>query len=64
MDFPSENFEFALARGEQMLPIRAAPRDDGLVVVAVAVAESERAIEPGDTIVRIGTPRASSLMAT
>jgi hypothetical protein len=62
MDFPSENFEFALARGEQMLPIRAAPRDDGLVVVAVA--ESERAIEPGDTIVRIGTPRASSLMAT
>jgi hypothetical protein len=61
MDFPSEDFEFALARGERMLPIRAKPRDDGLVVVAVA--ESERAIEPGDAIVRIGTLSAADHLA-
>ena len=61
MDFPSEDFEFALARGERMLPIRAEPRDDGLVVVAVA--ESERAIEPGDAIVRIGTLSAADHLA-
>ena len=44
-----------------MLPFRAEPRDDGLVVVAVA--ESERAIEPGDTIVKIGTLSAADHLA-
>jgi len=40
---------------------RAAPEGDGLVVVAVA--ESERAIEPGDKIVRIGTVPAAEHLA-
>ncbi len=50
---PREDLEAALARGERLLPFRAQPQDDGLVVVAVA--QSERTIEPGDTIVRIGS---------
>ena len=49
---PSEDLAAAFARGERLLPFRAEPKDDALVVVAVA--EAERAIEPGDTIVRIG----------
>ncbi|MFN5662584.1 MAG: S41 family peptidase, partial [Planctomyces sp.] len=40
---------------------RAAPEGDGLVVVAVA--ESERAIEPGDRIVRIGNVPAAEHLA-
>lgn len=50
---PSEDLEAALARGERLLPFRAKPKEDGLIVVAVA--EGERAIEPGDAIVRIGS---------
>ena len=50
---PSEDLEAALARGERLLPFRAEPKEDGLIVVAVA--EGERAIEPGDAIVRIGS---------
>ncbi|MFM8639504.1 MAG: hypothetical protein ACKOEL_02540 [Planctomycetota bacterium] len=42
MGVPSEELGAALARGERLLPFRAAPKDDGLVVIAVA--ESERAI--------------------
>lgn len=49
---PSEDLDAAFARGERLLPFRAEPEDDALVVVAVA--EAERGIEPGDTIVRIG----------
>ena len=49
---PSEDLDAAFARGERLLPFRAEPKDDALVVVAVA--EAERGIEPGDTIVRIG----------
>jgi len=49
---PIEDLEAAFARGERLLPFRAEPEDDALVVVAVA--EAEQGIEPGDTIVRIG----------
>jgi hypothetical protein len=58
---PSEDLAAAFARGERLLPFRAAPEGDGLVVVAVA--ESERAIEPGDRIVRIGTVPAAEHLA-
>jgi hypothetical protein len=58
---PNEELEAAFARGERLLPFRAAPEGDGLVVVAVA--ESERAIEPGDRIVRIGTVPAAEHLA-
>ncbi|MCE2643764.1 MAG: S41 family peptidase [Burkholderiaceae bacterium] len=58
---PHEDLEAALARGERLLPFRAEPRDDGLVVVAVA--EGERAIEPGDTIARIGSFSAADHLA-
>lgn len=50
---PSEDLEAALARSERLLPFRAEPKEDGLIVVAVA--EGERAIEPGDTLVRVGS---------
>ncbi|MFO0077865.1 MAG: hypothetical protein ACK55N_02145, partial [Planctomycetota bacterium] len=56
-----EDFAAAFAAGERLLPFRAAPEGDGLVVVAVA--ESERAIEPGDKIVRIGTVPAAEHLA-
>ncbi|MFN5769374.1 MAG: S41 family peptidase [Pirellulaceae bacterium] len=56
-----EDFAAAFAAGERLLPFRAAPEGDGLVVVAVA--ESERAIEPGDRIVRIGTVTAAEHLA-
>ena len=49
---PIEDLEAAFARGERLLPFRAEPEDDALVVVSVA--EAEQGIEPGDTIVRIG----------
>ena len=58
---PSEDLAAAFARGERLLPFRAAPKGDGLVVVAVA--ESERAIEPGDRIVRIGNVPAAEHLA-
>ncbi len=58
---PNEELDAAFARGERLLPFRAAPEGDGLVVVAVA--ESERAIEPGDRIVRIGTVPAAEHLA-
>lgn len=58
---PDEDLEDALARGERLLPFRAAPKDNGLVVVAVA--ESEGAINPGDTILRIGGVSASDHLA-
>ena len=58
---PDEDIAAALARGERLLPFRAEPRDDALVVVAVAA--SERAIEPGDTIVRIGGRSAAEQLA-
>jgi hypothetical protein len=58
---PNEELDAAFARGERLLPFRAAPEGDGLVVVAVA--ESERAIEPGDTIVRIGNVPAAEHLA-
>ena len=58
---PNEELDAAFARGERLLPFRAAPEGDGLVVVAVA--ESERAIEPGDRIVRIGTVPAAEHIA-
>lgn len=57
----SEDLAAAFARGERLLPFRAAPEGDGLVVVAVA--ESERAIEPGDRIVRIGSVPAADHLA-
>ncbi|MFN9850555.1 MAG: S41 family peptidase [Planctomycetota bacterium] len=58
---PNEELDAAFARGERLLPFRAEPRNGGLVIVAVA--ESERMIEPGDTIVRIGTvPAADHLV--
>jgi len=56
-----EDFAAAFAAGERLLPFRAAPEGDGLVVVAVA--ESERAIEPGDRIVRIGNVPAAEHLA-
>jgi len=49
---PEEDLAAAFARGERLLPFRAAPDGDGLVVVAVS--GSERALDPGDRIVRIG----------
>ncbi len=58
---PHEDLEAALARGERLLPFRAEPRDDQLIVVAVA--EGERAIEPGDTIARIGGVSAADHLA-
>ena len=58
---PNEDLLAALARGERMLPFRAGPEDEGLVVFAVA--DSERAIEPGDTIVRIGNVPAAAHLA-
>ena len=58
---PSEDLAAAFARGERLLPFRATPEGDGLVVVAVA--ESERAIEPGDRIVRIGNVPAAKHLA-
>jgi hypothetical protein len=58
---PNEELDAAFARGERLLPFRAAPGGDGLVVVAVA--ESERAIEPGDTILRIGRVSAADHLA-
>ncbi|MFN6205660.1 MAG: S41 family peptidase [Planctomycetota bacterium] len=61
MSVPDEDLEAAFARGERLLPFRAEPRNNELVVVAVA--ESERMIEPGDTIVRIGTIPAADHLA-
>ena len=58
---PHEELEAAVAHGERLLPFRAEPRGDDLLVVAVA--ESERAIEPGDTIVRIGKMPAAEHLA-
>ena len=58
---PSEDLEAALARGERLIPFRAEPKEDGLIVVAVA--EGERAIEPGDTLVRIGSLSADDHLA-
>jgi hypothetical protein len=55
---PSEDLDAAIACGERLLPFRAEPRDNKLVVFAVA--KSERAIEPGDTIVRIGAVSAEA----
>jgi hypothetical protein len=49
---PSEDLAAACASGERLLPFRAEPRDDALVVFSVA--ERARPIEPGDTILRIG----------
>ena len=54
---PSEDLAAAFARGERLLPFRAEPKDDALVVVAVA--EAEQGIQPGDTIVRIGNVSAA-----
>jgi hypothetical protein len=54
---PSEDLAAAFARGERLLPFRAAPEDDALVVVAVA--EAEQGIQPGDAIVRIGSVSAA-----
>lgn len=61
MGVPEEDLQAAFACGERLLPFRAEPADDGLVVVAVA--ESERMIEPGDTIVKIGTTSAAEHLA-
>ena len=58
---PREDLEAALARGERLLPFRAEPRGDALTVVAVS--DRERAIEPGDTIVRIGAVSAPDHLA-
>ena len=58
---PKEDLDAALALGERLLPFRAEPKDDGLVVVAVA--DSERAIEPGDSIMRIGGVSAADHLA-
>lgn len=58
---PPEDFQAALARGERLLPFRAEPREDKLIVVAVA--ESERGIQPGDTIARIGRDSADHHLA-
>jgi len=58
---PNEELAAAFARGERLLPFRAAPEGDGLVVVAVAA--SEPAIEPGDRIVRIGNVPAAEHLA-
>ncbi len=58
---PSEDLEYAFARGERFLPFRAAPVNDKLVVAAVS--DSTREIEPGDTIVRIGDVSAADYLA-
>lgn len=58
---PREDLEAALARSERMLPFRAEPKNEGLVVIAVA--DSERTIEPGDAIVRIGSVSAADHLA-
>ena len=58
---PSEDLEAAFARGERLLPFRAEPKDDELIVIAIA--EDERAIEPGDTLVRIGSLSADDHLA-
>jgi len=58
---PQEDIEAALARGERQLPFRAEPKDEGLVVVAVA--DSERTLEPGDTPARIGGVSAADQLA-
>ncbi|MFM8496745.1 MAG: S41 family peptidase [Planctomycetia bacterium] len=58
---PNEELYAAFARGERLLPFRAAPEGDGLVVVAFAA--SEPAIEPGDRIVRIGEVPAAEHLA-
>ncbi|MFO0033896.1 MAG: hypothetical protein ACK55S_01635, partial [Planctomycetota bacterium] len=50
---PAEELDAALARGEGFLPFQAEPRGDALVVIAVTA--EEEAIEPGDTIVQIGS---------
>ena len=51
---PSEDLEAALARGERLLPFRAEPKANGLLVVA---------IEPGDTLVKIGSLSAADHLA-
>ena len=58
---PREDLEAAHARGERLLPFRAEPRDDQLIVIAVA--DGEPAIEPGDTIARIGGVSAAHHLA-
>lgn len=58
---PPEDLEYAFARGERFLPFRAAPYDDRLVILAVS--DSMREIEPGDTIVRIGNVSAVDYLA-
>ena len=61
MSVPDEDLEAAFARGERLLPFRAEPKDDSLAVVAVA--DSERTLQPGDTIVRIGSVPAADHLA-
>ncbi|MFN5661716.1 MAG: S41 family peptidase [Planctomyces sp.] len=58
---PREDMVAALARGEGFLPFQAEPRGDALVVIAVT--SEEKAIEPGDTIVRIGSVSAADHLA-
>jgi C-terminal processing protease CtpA/Prc len=58
---PREDMVAALARGEGFLPFQAEPRGDALVVIAVTA--EEEAIEPGDTIVRIGSVSAADQLA-
>ena len=58
---PNEELDAAFARGERLLPFRAEPRDDALVVFSVA--ERARPIEPGDTILRIGRVSAADHLA-
>jgi len=58
---PREEWGAALARGEGFLPFEAEPRGDALVVIAVTA--EEEAIEPGDTIVRIGSVCAADQLA-
>ncbi|MBM4217914.1 MAG: hypothetical protein FJ178_08765 [Gammaproteobacteria bacterium] len=58
---PREEWGAALARGEGFLPFEAEPRGDALVVIAVTA--EEEAIEPGDTIVRIGSVSAADQLA-
>lgn len=49
---PNEELKVAFERGEKLLSYRAEPKNDKLVVIAVA--HGEQAIQLGDTIVRIG----------
>ncbi|MFN7723207.1 MAG: S41 family peptidase [Pirellulaceae bacterium] len=58
---PREDMVAALARGEGFLPFQAEPRGDALVVIAVTA--EEEAIEPGDTIVQIGSVSAADHLA-